>query len=161
MKVSPKVLKWVLRFYPPLFFQRIWIRKFDKDFKSVEVKIFKSLINTNFNNSIFGGTIYAASDPFYAILFDQILKIKGFKTRVWLKSAHIQYLKPGREHLYFKISISDQEIKNTIHILETDGKYVKAFPLEIYNKRGELCALVSNEVYIRNIHKGEENKVAY
>jgi hypothetical protein len=161
MKVSPKVLKWVLRFYPPLFFQRIWIQRFDKNFRSVEVKIFKSLLNTNFNNSIFGGTIYAASDPFYAILFDQVLQLKGFKTRVWLKSAHIQYLKPGRENLYFKIVITDQEIAEAIHVLETNGKFVKAFPLEIYNKRGELCALVSNEVYIRNLYKGEENVVAY
>jgi hypothetical protein len=161
MKVSPKVLKWVLRFYPPLFFQRIWIQRFDKNFRSVEVKIFKSLLNTNFNNSIFGGTIYAASDPFYAILFDQVLQLKGFKTRVWLKSAHIQYLKPGRENLYFKIVLTDQEIAEAIHVLETNGKFVKAFPLEIYNKRGELCALVSNEVYIRNLYKGEENVVAY
>jgi hypothetical protein len=161
MKVSPKVLKWVLRFYPPLFFQRIWIQRFDKNFRSVEVKIFKSLLNTNFNNSIFGGTIYAASDPFYAILFDQVLQLKGFKTRVWLKSAHIQYLKPGRENLYFKIVLTDQEIAEAIHVLETNGKFVKAFPLEIYNKRGELCALVNNEVYIRNLYKGEENVVAY
>ena len=161
MKVSPKVLKWVLRFYPPLFFQRIWIQRFDKNFRSVEVKIFKSLLNTNFNNSIFGGTIYAASDPFYAILFDQVLQLKGFKIRVWLKSAHIQYLKPGRENLYFKIVLTDQEIAEAIHVLETNGKFVKAFSLEIYNKRGELCALVSNEVYIRNLYKGEENVVAY
>jgi hypothetical protein len=161
MKVSAKVLKWVLRFYPPLFFQRIWIQRFDKNFKSVEVKIFKSILNTNYNNSIFGGTIFAASDPFYAILFDQILAIRGFKTRVWLKSASIQYLKPGHGNLYFKIEISEIDIEEAIHVLNTIGKFVKAFPLEIYNKKGELCAIVNNEIYIRNLYKGEENIVAY
>jgi acyl-coenzyme A thioesterase PaaI-like protein len=161
MKVSAKVLKWVLRFYPPLFFQRIWIQRFDKNFKSVEVKIFKSILNTNYNNSIFGGTIFAASDPFYAILFDQILAIRGFKTRVWLKSASIQYLKPGHSNLYFKIEISEIDIEEAIHVLNTIGKFVKAFPLEIYNKKGELCAIVNNEIYIRNLYKGEENIVAY
>jgi acyl-coenzyme A thioesterase PaaI-like protein len=161
MKVSAKVLKWVLRFYPPLFFQIIWIQRFDKNFKSVEVKIFKSILNTNYNNSIFGGTIFAASDPFYAILFDQILAIRGFKTRVWLKSASIQYLKPGHSNLYFKIEISEIDIEEAIHVLNTIGKFVKAFPLEIYNKKGELCAIVNNEIYIRNLYKGEENIVAY
>src|SRR6476659_10348579 len=95
MNVSANTLKWVMRFYPPLFFQRIWVKNFSPDFRSVEVKINKSILNTNYNKSIFGGTIFSATDPFYALLFDQIFRKKGFKTRVWLKSAQIQYLKPG------------------------------------------------------------------
>ena len=79
MNVSPKTLKWLLRFYPPLFFQRIWVVKFGEDFTWVEVKINKSILNINYNKTLFGGTIFSASDPFYAILFDQILQKKGFK----------------------------------------------------------------------------------
>ena len=161
MKVSPKTLKWALRFYPPLFFQRIWVQKFSSDFKSVEVKIFKSIFNTNYNKTIFGGTIFSASDPFYALLFDQIFRKKGYKTRVWLKSAHIQYLKPGNTDLYFKISISDEDIEEAEHQLKTVGKFVKALPISITNKKGELCAVVSNEVYVRNLYQGEHHTIAY
>ncbi|MBK0383977.1 YiiD C-terminal domain-containing protein [Pedobacter sp. SD-b] len=161
MKVSANTLKWMLRFYPPLFFQRIWVQKFEKDFRGVNVKINKSIFNINYNKSIFGGTIFAASDPFYALLFDQILRIKGFKTRVWLKSANIQYLKPGKGNLYFKISISETEIAEAVKALETVGKFVKSYPIEIYNKEGMLCALVNNEVYIRNLFYGEQNTIAY
>lgn len=161
MNVSPKTLKWILRIYPPLFFQRIWVVNFGDDFKWVEVKINKSIFNINYNKTLFGGTIFSASDPFYAILFDQILQKKGFKTRVWLKSAHIQYLKPGNTDLHFKISIDDKEIAEAEQQLKTEGKFIKTYPIEMYNKDGVLCALVQNEVYVRNLHIGEQPTIAY
>jgi len=161
MLLSENSLKWAMRLYPPLFFQRIWVKKFQTGFTGVEVKISKSFLNTNYNNSIFGGTIFSASDPFYAVLFDQVLKRKGFTVRVWLKSATIQYLKPGRTNLYFKISLSEQDIKEAEDALNTVGKFVKAYPLEILNSKGELCASVINEVYVRNLFSGEERTVAY
>lgn len=161
MVVSEKTLKWALCLYPPLFFQRIWVKKFHKDFRGVDVKIFKSTFNKNYNGSIFGGTIYSATDPFYALLFDQVLQRQGFKVRVWLKSASIQYLKPGRGHLYFTIYITDEMKAEAIEALTHTGKFVKAYPMEITNAAGELCATVMNEVYVRNLHHGEAPRVAY
>ena len=161
MKVSANTLKWALRFYPPLFFQRIWVLNFGVDFKSVEVKINKSLFNTNYNKSIFGGTIFSATDPFYALLFDQLLRIRGFKTRVWLKSARILYLKPGRTDLYFKIILSDEDVAEAEVALVEVGKFVKTYKIEIYNKQGELCATAENEVYLRNLFHGENQTIAY
>lgn len=161
MVVSENTLKWGLCFYPPLLFQRIWIKNFHKGFRGVDVKINKSLFNKNYNGSIFGGTIYAATDPFYAILFDQLLQRQGFKVRVWLKSAAIQYLKPGRSNLYFTIVITDEMLNDAITALNTSGKFVKAYPMEITDPFGEVCATVMNEVYIRNLHQGEQPRIAY
>jgi len=161
MNVSAKTLKWLIRFYPPLFFQRIWVVQFAADFKWVKIKINKSFLNINYNKTLFGGTIFSASDPFYAILFDQILQKKGYKIRVWLKSAHIQYLKPGNTNLYFKISISDLVIAEAEQKLNTEGKFIKTFTIEMHNADGILCALVQNEVYIRNLHQGEQPTIAY
>src|SRR5690606_24363501 len=107
MRVSENLLKWTIRFYPPLFFQRIWVKKFHKNFRGVDVKIHRSFLNKNYNASIFGGTIFSATDPFYAILFDQILQREGYRVRVWLKSAEIQYIKPAFHALFFTITIND------------------------------------------------------
>lgn len=161
MLVSENVLKWVLRFYPPLLFQRIWVIRFGKNFRSVRVKVNKSLVNNNYNNSIFGGTIFAAADPFYPLLFHQILIHKGYQVRVWLKSAQISYLKPGRTDLFFDINIAEKDIVEIEQVLNTNGKHVKAYPIEMYNKQGELCVSVSSEVYIRNLNLTEtHNTVA-
>lgn len=161
MVVSENMLKWAMRFYPPLFFQRIWVIKFDKGFTGVHVKISKSFLNVNYNRTIFGGTIFSASDPFFALLFDQILQRRGLKCRVWLRSAEIRYLKPGATNLYFTISLSDEQIKEAETILITEGKFVKAYPMNIFSSEGLLCATVINEVYIRNLYKGEEQTIAY
>jgi hypothetical protein len=161
MVVSENTLKWGLCLYPPLLFQRIWVKKFHKGFRGVDVKIAKSIFNKNYNGSIFGGTIYAATDPFYALLFDQLLQRAGFKVRVWLKSASIQYLKPGRGHLYFTIYVTDDMLNEAITALNATGKFVKAYPMEIKNAEGEVCATVMNEVYLRNLHQGEEPIIAY
>ncbi len=150
-----------MRFYPPLFFQRIWILKFEDNFKSCTVKLNKSFLNKNYNGSIFGGTIFAATDPFYALMFDQLMQRKGLKVKVWLKSASIQYLKPGHSNLFFTIKVTDEMVAEAELALKTIGKFVKAYPMEITNKNGELCATVTNEVYIRNLHKGETPRVAY
>ena len=157
MVVSENVLKWALRLYPPLLFQRIWVIRFHKDFRGVKVKVNKSLINNNYNNSIFGGTIFASADPFYPLLFHQIFTHKGYKVRVWLKSAEINYIKPGRTDLFFTINISEADIEKIEKVLNTTGKHVKAYPIEMYNKQGELCVTVNSEIYIRNLIHAETN----
>lgn len=118
----------------------------------VDVKITPSIFNKNYNASIFGGTIYAASDPFYAILFDQNLRSLGYRTKVWLKSASIQYIRPGRSVLSFSIQLTLEDISEAKSILDMEGKFIKSFPLKIYDKSGTLCATVESEIYIRKLN---------
>jgi acyl-coenzyme A thioesterase PaaI-like protein len=141
-----------MRFYPPLFFQRIWVVKFEKDFRGVEVKVKKSIWNRNYNNSIFGGTIFAAADAFYPVIFFQIFKLKGYSIRAWSKSSEIKYLKPGYFNLWFNLHIDEAEITEAEEILNTVGKYTKPHPIEIYDKNGLNVASVTIEVYIRNLN---------
>jgi hypothetical protein len=157
MRVSENVLKWAMRLYPPLLFQRIWVVKFEKGFTGVRVKINKSLINTNYNDSIFGGTIFAAADPFYPLLFHQVLTHRGYKVVVWVKSTHIEYLLPGRKDLYFTIELSKEKIDKVEKILNKGQKYLKVHPITMYDKDGELCVEVMCEIYIRNLALDDTN----
>lgn len=151
MKISENSLKWLMRLYPPMLFQRIWVKKVHKDFRGIDIKINRSLFTSNLGNSIFGGTIFSATDPFYALLFGQIMQHKGFRITVWLKSAQIQYIKPGRTDLFYTITINEEMVADAEKALLTEGKFVKPYPIEIFDKHGELCATALNEVYIRNL----------
>ncbi|RYG17747.1 MAG: DUF4442 domain-containing protein, partial [Chitinophagaceae bacterium] len=97
---------------------------------------------------------------FYALLFDQLMQRRGFKVRVWLKSASIQYLKPGLTSLHFTLKISDEMIKEAENALNETGKFVKSYPMELYNSNGELCATVMNEIYLRYKFPDEKQRVA-
>lgn len=152
MPVSESTLKWAMRLYPSLFFQRIWVIKFEKGFRGVHVKINKSLLNRNYNNSIFGGTIFSAADPFYPVLFYQLLTIRGYKVIAWTKSSHIHFLKPGMTDLHFKIEISDHDIKTCEQELTSVGKSLKVHTVDIYDKNGQLCATAASEIYVRDLN---------
>jgi acyl-coenzyme A thioesterase PaaI-like protein len=152
MRLSENTLKWVMRLYPPLLFQRIWVKKIYKGFCGADIKINRSLVTINLGNAIFGGTIFSATDPFYAMLFGQQMLRQGFKTTIWLKSAEIKYIKPARTNLFYTIRISPEMTAEAVATLKTQGKFVKAYPIEIFNKHGELCATAMNEVYIRDLN---------
>ena len=170
MKLTPISLKWVLRTYPPFLFQRIWVKKIYDDFKGAEVKIYKSFLNINSNKTVFGGTIFSALDPMHSILLDQILKKKGLKKTVaWLKSAKIDYLKPGTTNLSYKIKLDDQEIKDALQTIKERGKVIRTFTTEVFDQKGVKCAVCQNEIYIRDLNfdfnilknlKSEKNKIA-
>jgi acyl-coenzyme A thioesterase PaaI-like protein len=152
MAVSENTLKWLMRLYPPLFFQRIWVKEFTKGFKGVKVKINKSLLNKNYNGSIFGGTIFAAADPFFPILFNQILTLNGKKNfKIWSKSSKVDFLKPALTNLFFEIMLTDTDIEQALETLTSAGKYEGRFPINIYNKDGEICVSLLNEVYVRDL----------
>src|SRR3954470_9434252 len=108
--MNENTMKWLMRLYPPMLFQRIWVKKVEKGFRGIEVKINRSLLTTNLGNSIFGGTIFSATDPFYALLLGQVMQRRGFRVTVWLKSAQINYLKPGRTDLHYTINITQDVI---------------------------------------------------
>lgn len=149
MKVSENLLKWGMRLYPPLLLQRIWVQKIGKGFKSAEIKINRSLFTLNFGKAIFGGTIYSATDPFYAMLLGQILRNKNYSITIWLKSASIQFLKPGRSDLFYSIVITDEMIKEVETEINSKELFVKSYTIEVYSKNKELTAIAKNEIYIR------------
>ena len=149
MKVSENILKWGMRLYPPLLLQRIWVQKVHKDFKGADIKINRSLFTLNFGKAIFGGTIYSGTDPFYAMLFGQILRNKNYHITIWLKSASIQFLKPARTDLFYKIHITEEMIKEAETELNNKGVFVKTYAIEVYSKNKELTAIARNEIYIR------------
>lgn len=152
MKLSPTSLKWVLRTYPPFVFQRIWVKKIYDNFRGAEVKIYKSFLNINSNKTVFGGTIFSALDPMHSILLDQLFKQKGLKKTVaWLKSAKIDYLKPGTTDLTYRIQLDEDEINEAFETIKENGKVIKTFTTEVFDMKGVKCAVCQNEIYIRDL----------
>ena len=152
MKLSPSSLKWVLRTYPPFLFQRIWVKKIHDGFKGAEVKIYKSFLNINSNKTVFGGTIFSALDPMHSILLDQLFKHRGLKKTVaWLKSAKIDYLKPGTTDLTYRIQFQESEVEEAFSTIKERGKVIKTFTTEVFDKNGVKCAVCQNEIYIRDL----------
>lgn len=156
MILSERTGAWMLRLFPPLLFNRIWVRKIGKGYRNCEVKVFKSLMNRNLNGTIFGGTIFSAADPFYALLYWQVFARKGIDVQTWLKSARIDYKKPADTHLSVRFELSDEDISEAEQALTENGKFIKSFSTDMVNARGEICAIAITEVYIRLTGSGQK-----
>ncbi|WDF69972.1 YiiD C-terminal domain-containing protein [Sphingobacterium oryzagri] len=138
-------------------FQRIWIKRIHPDFRQIDIKVNKSLLNKNINGTIFGGTIFAAVDPIHTILLDQIFRREGITKMVtWLKSAKIEYLKPAAKSLHFSIRITEDDVQSALQEVKAAGKVVKTFEISIYDRTGLLCARSTNEIYIRDLSKKQQ-----
>lgn len=162
MLVSANVLKWALRFYPPLLFQRIWVVKISKDYRSATIKVNKTLATHNYNRSIFGGTLFSAADPFYPALFHQLLTSRGYKVQLWLRSASIKYVKPAFDDVFFSAGISDAMLTETEQELNSKGRHRQSFEMNMHNREGKLCAIVHGEIYIRNLaFTGKTENIIY
>ena len=149
MKLRPWSLKFILNIFPPFFFNRIIVKRFSPDFKAAHLKIRRSLLNKNLNRTIFGGTLYSAADPIYALMYWQIFIHRGHELEAWTRTAKIEFIKPGDSHLTLHFALSEEDIETAEKQLLESGKIQRWHTANAINKRGEICTAVHVEVYIR------------
>ena len=163
---SPKVLserygRLLLNLFPPFIFNRIRIVAVEDGFMSCRVRVRSSLLTRNLNGSMFGGTIFSAGDPFYAVMFWQVFARRGMRVQSWLKSASIEYLRPAAGDLALEFALTEEDIQEATTKLEQDGRYTRTFDVEALDSRGRTCARMKNEVYLRVETGDREPKTAF
>lgn len=148
-KISAFLFKWSMRLYPPFFFMRIKVKEVSKDFKYIKVEIAKSIFNKNLSGTMFGGTLFAASDPFFALMYWQNFAHQyNMKVRVWLKSAEIKYKKPAIGKIYIDFKLTQEDVEQAKKDLAEFGKHNKTHQVELKNKKNEVCAVVDLVTYV-------------
>jgi acyl-coenzyme A thioesterase PaaI-like protein len=141
--------KWLLSLYPTLLFSRIRITHVGPGFRSCTVRIARSLITRNLNGTTFGGTIFSAADPFYAVMYWQIFARRGIRVQTWLKSARVRYLKPAATALTLEFALTDEDVERAAGELEREGRFTRTHSVEVVDTHGRTCAVVETEVYLR------------
>ncbi|MCE3009060.1 MAG: DUF4442 domain-containing protein [Proteobacteria bacterium] len=142
-------------FWPPLFGAGIRIEKVTPDFREMRVVLKKRWWNGNYVGSAYGGSMFSMTDPFYMVM---LLRNLGPGFIVWDKSAAIEYLKPGKTHLYAQFLLTDKDLNNIKLALETQEKMDWHRTIEILDENQMTIARVSKVLYIRK-KKKETNYV--
>ena len=147
--LSERQCKWMLNLYPPLFFQRVRVVGFDPGIRRGRVRVAKSILTGNLHGTIFGGTIFSAADPLYAIMYWQIFAREGMQVASWLKSARIAYLKPAATALTLEFVLGDEDVERARESLEQEGRYTCTHRVEAVDAKGRVVAEIDTEVYLR------------
>ena len=127
------------------------------DLLYVKIKIPLSIKNRNFVGSIFGGSLFSATDPLYMI---QLIKILGDDYVVWDKDATIRYRRPAKETVYTEFIFTKLEIKNIKKEISKNGEFNLIKKPNIVNKDGVVIAELNKTIYVadKNFYKEKRNK---
>jgi len=147
--LSERQGKWVLTLFPPLLFQRIRVLRIGAGFRTAEVRVARSLFTRNLHGTTFGGTIFSAADPLYAIMYWQVMAREGIQVHSWLKSAQIAYLKPATTALKLTFELSDDDVARAREGLEREGRHTCNHRVEAIDAQGRAVAAIETEVYLR------------
>jgi len=115
------------------------------DYRELRVKLPLNWRTRNKVGTIFGGSMYAAVDPFYMVM---LMKILGDEYVVWDRSANIRFKKPGRETLYGEFHITEEETDEIIEVLETRKSTTRNYVIELRSAGGEVYAIIDKEIYV-------------
>ena len=78
-----------------------------QDFLKIQIKLPFSYKNANYVNTIFGGSMFSAVDPFP---MTQLMNLIGDQYVIWDKSAEIFFRRPAKEDLFADFIYTNEEI---------------------------------------------------
>ncbi len=136
----------MLNIWPPFFFSGISILEISKDFRHVKVRLKKKMLTSNYVGTLFGGSLFAMTDPFYMVM---VMKNLGLGYIVWDKQSEIDYISPGKSTVYAEFNIWDTDLEEIKREVANSGKYLKWFEVDINSSDGTLVAKVKKQIYIR------------
>ncbi|SFZ89995.1 Acyl-coenzyme A thioesterase PaaI, contains HGG motif [Flaviramulus basaltis] len=116
-----------------------------EDLLYVKIKIPLSIKNRNFVGSIFGGSLFSATDPIYMI---QLMDILGDNYVVWDKDATIKYKRPAKETVYTEFVFTKDEIESIKNEVSKNGEFNLVKTPNIVNKDGIAIAEISKTIYV-------------
>ncbi len=115
------------------------------DYHAIDVKLPLNWSTKNYVGTIFGGSMFAATDPIYMVM---LIKILGKDYLVWDKSANIRFKRPGKEMLFAKFLITPEEIADIKSQLEVSKSIDKIYTIELKNEAGKTHAIIEKTLYI-------------
>ncbi|PCH99519.1 MAG: DUF4442 domain-containing protein [Flavobacteriaceae bacterium] len=139
------LFKWGFNISPMYRHTKAKILYVSEDLQEVNIKIPLAFGNRNFVGSIFGGSLFSATDPIFMI---QLMWILGKEYVVWDKAATINYKKPAYENAYCTFKISNQLLTHIKEEVSLKGELNLEFKTNICSKDGIVFCELDKTLYI-------------
>ena len=135
----------LMNLYPMYFGTGGKILFWSGDSTEVQVRIKRSIWTYNYVGTIFGGSMFSATDPFYMLMLHRIFS-KNFV--VWDRSAQIKFIKPSKVTLFARYSLSQDLLEAIKEEVSVKGESNYLFKIELLDRDSVLHALIERTVYI-------------
>jgi hypothetical protein len=139
--------RWAFNIYPAYRGTGAWVTYIAGDWREIRICLPLSWQTRNIVGTIFGGSLYAAVDPFYMIMLMHNL---GSAYTVWDKAATIRFKKPGKTKLFARFFLDESELRSIRTELLSQPKLDRVYRVELADAAGEVYAWVDKTIYLAN-----------
>lgn len=143
---SARGLRFLLNWYRPYRGAGIRITSISDDFMHARVEMRQHWYNKNYVDTHFGGSLYSMVDPMYMLLLMQRL---GRDYIVWDKSAHIDFVSPGRGTVHAEFTITESQLAEIKAAADRGEKVLPEWKVYVKNTNGDVVAKVHKTLYVR------------
>ena len=147
-RVDPpaSVLRRALNLWPPFLGAGIRVTRMSADFRDIVVTMKLGLLNRNYFGTHFGGSIYAMTDPFFALM---MMRNLGPGYVVWDKAGAVRYVKPARGTVVAHFQLPKAALDRARKATRLGAKHEPTFHVRIVDRDGATVAEVEKTLYVR------------
>lgn len=146
LSLSADTIRLGMNLWPPFVGAGIHVESIAADFRSARVRLKLRWYNRNFFGTHFGGSLFAMTDPFFAILVMHNLERDYL---VWDKSSGIRFSTPGRGTVWANFSLGQAQIDDILARTAGGQKYEPRFSVDVVDHGGNVVATIDKQLYIR------------
>ncbi|KLT72431.1 translation elongation factor P (EF-P) [Neisseria arctica] len=136
----------ILNLWPPFLFSGIRITEISPDYRRCRAELKNWPGTRNANGSQFGGSLFSMTDPVYSLM---LMGLLGERYFIWDKSAHIDFIKPGRSKIFLECMIGDDLLHDIRTHTANGEKYLPEIEMILTDEKGDIIAKVKRTLYIR------------
>ncbi len=130
------------------------------DSSEIHLRLGLNLWTRNYVGTIYGGSFFSASDPFYMLM---LMRILGKNFVVWDKNAHIRFRRPGKTRLFAVLKLTPEDVATIRTQVKECGHATKTFSIHWVDKDQNVYAEIERQCYIADKafyekRKGETQK---
>lgn len=140
-----KAKRLVFNLFPAIRGTGGWVSFISDDWRELHIRLPLSWRTRNYVGTVFGGSIYASTDPFYMI---QLMKILGKEYVVWDKAALIKFKRPIKKSVYARFLITDEILEEIKEKVKQSGSYDIVLPIKFEDKEAVVYAEILKTIYI-------------
>lgn len=139
------LLKWGFNLYPSYRATGGRVVHISRDLDRIKVVLPYSWKTRNPAGALFGGSLYAFTDPMFAMLLALQL---GNDVIVWDKAGSIRYKRPGRSHLFADFHIPVERVEAIRREVLEKGESTPTFCIELKDRHGVAHVELEKTVYV-------------
>lgn len=116
-----------------------------KDLSRIEIKIPLSYKNKNYVGTIFGGSLFSATDPIYMV---QLIQLLGRDYVVWDKSSIVKFKRPANSNAYAVFEFTEDEVTELKKQIKDQNEVDLVKMVHLTSKDGKVFCEVEKTIYV-------------